>query len=93
MVTISPCTHSVSEIVISTHSLVFSIPVGILVALVATAIAFCAGGYQEIYFCGLCLNSVLLLEDTSGVILIVRSSKVGFGDFLAKGSQIFKHKN
>jgi hypothetical protein len=34
-----------------------------------------------------------MLEDTSEVILTVRSSKVGFGDFLAKGSQIFKHKN
>lgn len=42
--------------------------------------------------CGLCLDSVLMLENASVVILMVRSPKVGLANFAAKGSQTFKQK-
>jgi hypothetical protein len=61
---------------------VFSIPVDILVALVAMALQFYAVGYQEIFIHGLYPDSGMRLRGASKVtkvILTIRLSQVGLG--------------
>jgi hypothetical protein len=41
----------------------------------------------------LSLYSVLMREGASEVTLAIHSSKVGFDDFVVKGSKIFNYKN